>query len=177
MYPKSLQQWRAYMKDVLETVKTMCDHTNRHAFLRKQTVHQGRKPKTEQARLHKMLTMYRELHDRDHVIILNLLAAELNRMDETVDGLSLASIRRQIYRHLQKYGVVRHHITRVAQNTRHDQAVVNDYIQYVKEAITPGKYKSPDIVNIDETNVDFDFKAGLTIAGRGKCTRGCTTTC
>jgi hypothetical protein len=47
------------------------------------------KPKTEQAHLHKMLTMYIEIRERNRVVTLNMLAAELNRMDETVDGLSL----------------------------------------------------------------------------------------
>jgi hypothetical protein len=47
---------------------------------------------------------------------------------------------------------------------------VNGYIQYVKEAIRPGKYKASDIFNIDETNVDLDLEAGSTLEGRGGCT-------
>jgi hypothetical protein len=37
---------------------------------------------------------------------------------------------------------------------------VNGCIQYVKEAITAGKYKASDIINIDEINVGFDLEAG-----------------
>jgi hypothetical protein len=110
------------------------------------------------------------------VVTLNRLADELKRMDETVAGLSLALIRWRIYWHLKKYGIVRQHVTRVAQNMRYDQAGVNGYIQYVKEAITAGKYKASDIVNIYEMNVDFDLGAGSTLAGQGECTIGCATT-
>jgi hypothetical protein len=90
---KSIRLWRAQRIYVLETASTICDATSMHTFLNKQTPHQGRKPKTEQARLHKMLTMYRELCNHDHVVMLNLLADELKRMDETVVGLSLVAIR------------------------------------------------------------------------------------
>jgi hypothetical protein len=93
MSPKSIRRWRAQRTDVLETAKTMCDATSRHAFLSKQTLQQGRKPKTEQAHIHKMLTMYCELRNRNRVVTLNRLADELKRMDETVAGLSLALIR------------------------------------------------------------------------------------
>jgi hypothetical protein len=91
MSPKSFRRWRAQRTYVLGTVSTMYDATSRHAFLSKHTLHQGRKHKTEQAHLHKMLTRYRELRDRDRAVTLNLLAAELKRMDETAAGLPFDS--------------------------------------------------------------------------------------
>jgi hypothetical protein len=80
-------------------------------------IHQGRVPWTEKDTLHKILTMYRELRDRDQTVTLNLLAAELKRLDRSVQGLSLGAIQRRIWRHVKKHGGVRRRVTHVAQNS------------------------------------------------------------
>jgi hypothetical protein len=45
----------------------------------------------------------------------------------------------------------------VAQNTIYDEGVKDGYVAFVNAGLKVGKYKASDIVNIDETNVDFDF--------------------
>jgi hypothetical protein len=89
---------------------------------------------------------------------------------------SLSAIHHQIYRHLRKYGVFRRRVTRVAQNTRYDEGVKAGYVAFINAGLTAGKYKASDIVNIHETNVDFDLVSGSTLAGRGEKTIGCATT-
>jgi phosphoserine aminotransferase len=44
----------------------------------------------------------------------------------------------------------------MAQNVRHYQDIVNDFVDYFNRQIVTGKYRAPCIVNIDETNLDFD---------------------
>jgi hypothetical protein len=77
---------------------------------------------------------------------------------------------------LCKYGVARHHVTHVAQNARYDEGIKDGYIAFVNAGLKAGKYKDSDIVNIDETNVDFNLVFGSTLTGRGEKTSGCVTT-
>jgi hypothetical protein len=120
--------------------------------------------------------MYRYLRDQDRVVTLNLLAAELKRLDPGPRNVTVPALRRRINRHLIKFGVVRQRVTRVAQNTRHDMTVKAGYVAFVNEGIKAGKYRACDIVNIDKTNIDFDLVSGTTLAGRGDPTVACATT-
>jgi hypothetical protein len=153
--------------EVLATVATTTDATSRHALLNKQTVHRGKKPKTDGHTLDKVMTMYRELRDNDRIVTLNMLAADVRRMDIGSKDLSLSTIHRQIYPHLRKYVVIPRHVTHVAQNTIYDEGIKAGYVAFVNAGLKAGKYKASDIVNIGETNVDFYLVLGSTLAGRG----------
>jgi hypothetical protein len=133
----------------------MADATSRHAFLNEQTVHNGIRPKTDTHTLDKVLTSYRELRDNDRIVTLNMIAAEVRRMESGSKDLSLSAILHQIYRHLRKYGVVRRIVTRVAQNTRYYEGINAGYFAFVKAGLKAGNYKASDIVNIGETNLNF----------------------
>jgi transposase-like protein len=174
--PKNVRRWRSQREAVLQVADTICDATTRHSFLSRQTMHKGRAPWAEKGTLQKILTMYQELRDRDRIVALNLLAVELKRLDRSVQGLSLTAIRRRIWRHIKKHGVVRRRVTHVAQNTRYEQSVIQGWVSYVNHSIKIGNYKACDVVNIDETNVDFDLASGTTITGHGGRTIGCATT-
>jgi hypothetical protein len=63
--------------DVLATVATMMDATKRYQFLNRQTLHSGRKPRTDGDNLDKVLTIYRELRDNDCIVTLNMIAADV----------------------------------------------------------------------------------------------------
>jgi hypothetical protein len=139
-------------------------------------MHQGIAPWTEKDTLQKILTMYRELRDRDRIVTLNLLDEELKRLGRSVQGLCLGAIRRRIWRHIKKHGVVRRRVTHVAQNTRYEQSVIQCWVSYVNRSIKIGNYKACDVVNIDETNIDFDLASGTTLAGCGERTIGSATT-
>jgi hypothetical protein len=49
-------------------------------------------------------------------------------------------------------------------------------VYYVNHSIKIGNYKACDVVNIDETNVDFDLASRTTLADRGKRKIGFVTT-
>jgi hypothetical protein len=80
----------------------MADATSRHAFLNKQTVHNGRRLKTGTENLDKVLTMYRELRDNDRIVTQNMLADEVQQMDSGSKDLTFSAIRRRIYRQVRK---------------------------------------------------------------------------
>jgi hypothetical protein len=139
-------------------------------------MHTGRAQWTEKDTLQKILTMYQELRDRDRIFTFNLLAAELKRLDRSVKYLSLIAIRRRIWRHIKKHGVVRRRVTHVAQNTRYEQSFIQGWVSYAHHSIKIGNYKACDVVNIDETNINFDLASRTRLAGRGERKIGCATT-
>jgi hypothetical protein len=108
----------------------------------------GQKTKTDGETLDKVLTMYHKLRGNDRIVTLNMIAAEIWRMDSGFKGLSLSTIHCQIYRHLRKYGGVHRHVTHVAQNTRYNEGVKAGCVDFVKAS---------DIINIGETYVEFDL--------------------
>jgi hypothetical protein len=131
-------------------------------------MHKGRAPRKEKDTLHKILTIYQELRDRDQIVTLNLIDTELKRLDRYVQGLSLTSIRCRIWLHIKKHGVVRRRVTHVAQNTHYEQSVIQGWVSYVNHYIKIENYKACDVVNIDETNINFDLASRTTLAGRGE---------
>jgi hypothetical protein len=116
--------------------------------------------------------MYRDLRERDRVVTLNFLAAELNRLDPGARTVTMSTFRRWINRHLIKFAIFRRRVISVAQNTLHDMTVKAGYIAFVNEGVKAGKYRAFDIVNIDETNIDFDLASGEPLAGCGEHTIG-----
>jgi hypothetical protein len=104
-------------------------------------MHQGRAPWMEKDTLHNILTIYRELRDRDWIFTLNLLAAEMKRLYRSVQGLSLAATRYHMWCDIKKHGGVWRRVTHVAQNMRYDQIIIQGWVPYVSNTIK--------IVNID----------------------------
>jgi hypothetical protein len=126
--------------------------------------------------LDRIKKLYDDLRQRDQCVTLTLLAYNLRQKNVSLQDLSVRSIRRRLRRHLVKLGVLKRRVTRVAQNTRYDLTVNQQYVQYIKEQIKIGRYHPQDIVSIDETNFDFDQASGETLANRGDKTIGCAVT-
>jgi hypothetical protein len=78
--------------EVLANAATMADANTRHQYLNRQTLHSGRKPKTDGDTLDKVMTIYREFMDHDHIVTLNMLASEVRRMDSGAKDLSISTI-------------------------------------------------------------------------------------
>jgi RNase P/RNase MRP subunit p29 len=131
-------------------------------------MHQGRAPWTEKDKLRKILSMYQELRDRGRIVTLNIITAELKRLDRSVQGPSLGAIRHRVWRHIKKHGIVRRHVTHVAQKTHYEQSGIQGWVSYVNHTIKIGNYKACDVLNIDETKVEFDLTSGTTLAGHGE---------
>jgi hypothetical protein len=173
--PKCLRRWRQQLSGVMKTARILCDSMSRHQFLNHQSLHPGRKPKTIDNTLGIILKMFRDLREQDRFVTLNLLAAELKRLDSGARNVTIPALRRLINSHIIKFGVVRQLVTCVSQNTRHDMTVKAGYVAFVNEGVKAGKYRACDIVNIDETNINFDLVSGATLAGRGDRTSACAT--
>jgi hypothetical protein len=57
--------------------------------------------------------------------------------------------------------------TFLAQNTQHDKAVIQGFVQYVNEQIILMKFKQDQIVSIDETDRYFDMNEKSILADCG----------
>jgi hypothetical protein len=88
----------------------MCDAVTQHHFSNKHTMYTGRAPTTEADTLLNILTMYRKIKYRDHIVTLNLLAAELKRLDRYIQVLSLAAIWHHMWCLIRNHGIVLHHL-------------------------------------------------------------------
>ena len=75
-----------------------------------------------------------------------------------------------IQRFLGKNNIVSHRITRIAQNTRYNQVVIDDWVSLVNNSIIASKYSPSCIVNIDETNIYFDMTQAMTLEVQGQRT-------
>lgn len=79
-------------------------------------------------------------------------------------------MRFRIYRFIQRENLVHRRTTHVAQNTRRNQEAENDFVTYVNDYIAMMEIPPAAIVNIDETNVNYDMPATSTLSQRGQRT-------
>jgi len=99
------------------------------------------------------------------VVSVNMLIAELCHHDSKYMSLSLQLLGKQIVRYLEEQSIIYHCVTHVAQNHHYNAAVIADWMGYINKQIVSGKYWASTIVNIDETNIDFDL---MTLANQGE---------
>jgi transposase-like protein len=158
--PCQLRDWKKNREGILDKSAEIKDITSKHQFISKISIHEGRKPATEMAELKLVKEVYDDIRKRNRLVTLSLLAHDIRRHTVSLKDLSVRSVRRWVYQHLVKQGVVQRRVTRVAQSTRYDQNVKNAYVSYINEQIKIGRYLPEDIVSMDETKFDFDQEAG-----------------
>ena len=90
--------------------------------------------------------------------------------------MSLKALEKRIKRWLPCKDIVIRRVTRVTQNTRLDQEQIQDFVSYVNNQIAAFEFLAGNIVNIDETNINFDMSGSRTLATRGERTIGLRTT-
>ena len=102
------------------------------------------------------------------------MAEELVRLNPSVGTLSETARLKRVKRFRDNRGLVIRRTTHVAQNTRHSQAVTEDFVAHINELNM--EYDIRDVVNMDETNLPFDLPSRKTIERRGKRTINMKTT-
>ena len=90
--------------------------------------------------------------------------------------MSLKALEKRIKRWLARKDIVIMRVTNVAQNTRLDEEKIQDFVSYVNNQIAAFEFSAGNIVNIDETNINFDIFGSTTLANRGERTIGLRTT-
>jgi hypothetical protein len=110
---------------------------------------------------------YDNLHIRDQTVSVGMLVHEWRQLNPALVDIPTITLRNQLYRWMKSENIVQQRVTQVAQNTRHDQKVVDDFILYVNAQISCAAIPGSHIVNIDEANIDFDMVSGIILAYRG----------
>lgn len=77
------------------------------------------------------------------------------------------ALRKRIERFAVRLNLVQRRRTHIAQNTRHVSEIIDDFIQCVNEHISMLQLPASAVVNIDETNIDFDMPSTTTLECRG----------
>lgn len=104
------------------------------------------------------------------VIYVAMLCRELKYIDQLAQEGSMETLRHRVYRFLQKESFVQRRVIHVAQNTKFNNSLMNDFVDYVNEVIERLAIGPDNIVNIDETNFDFDMSGKVTLARQGSQT-------
>ena len=110
-----------------------------------------------------------ELRDQHRVVSVRMICREWQRLHPEV-LISSVAVRSRVYRWLKREGFVHRRPTRVSQKTRLCQKTAKDFLLYVREQVRDFNFSPETIVNIDETNVDFDCVAHSTVNRRGERT-------
>ena len=116
------------------------------------TLHQGPKPSSEGWT--ELREFYDNLREQGRLCTVKHLAYEYARI--TNSNASMETIFFRVNRWRKRENLVYRRVTHVAQNTRYNQTVIDDFVLYTNEQISSGKYSASEIVNMDETNVYFN---------------------
>jgi hypothetical protein len=131
------------------------------------TRHHGHTPSTAAELLDQMMPYLEELCQRGIPLSAQILAIEMLCLDPEMLELGLEVIRQRILRFLRKHHMTHHVVTHKAQNIRFHEHIMNDWVTYINRQIVAGKYEDACIINIDETNIDFDPSPSRTLCKIG----------
>jgi len=131
------------------------------------TLHKGRESKISPEQQHHIIEYYEQLRDRGIPVSGQSLAIELIRIAPEFNDVDISVVRRRVLRVMKKKFVTHRCITHKAQNIRFHQPIIDDFLRYVQRQIVAGKYNRHVILNVDETNIDFDETSRTTLAKIG----------
>lgn len=102
-----------------------------------------------------------------------LLVAVARRCDDySISELEVTrdALRKRIHRLLDKWDISWRRGTHTAQNTRHNEKVIDEYRENLAEVITMSGVKPENVFNADQTNVSYSMPSLYTYAARGSRT-------
>ena len=138
-------------------------------------VQKGR-PAKNAAQFDELRSFIHQLESQDRTITVGMICRELKRIDPASTDIDISALRQRIYRYLRNENFVQRRATHVAQNTRYDEAQIMQFVEYVTEEVQRLGITPDCVVNIDETNVDFDMTGRVTLARRGSRTVSVSST-
>jgi hypothetical protein len=103
----------------------------------------------------------------DCVVTMSMMCIEFKGRNPDIEVLKAAFMKR-IHRWMTSDNIVNQRVTHVAQNTRYDDAVIKNFSGYVNDQISSKCCIADCIVNIDETNVDFEMTGSVSLADAGQ---------
>jgi hypothetical protein len=120
------------------------------------TVHKGGNSMIPDDAANHIIQVYEQLCECGIAVCSRLLAIELQRFSPQLNQLSLAILRRHVLCLMKRNNITHQCVTHKAQNIHVEQPIIVDFTRYINRQIVSGRYSANVIINVDETNVDFD---------------------
>jgi len=163
--PDQIRRW----KRIIEKEETVEMESNKKSRLQEaSTSHSGPKKRDDYC-YEELKEYYSNLRSLSRMVTVKMLCQEYRRLNPTVP-ITENALQKRIRRWLEKENIVQRSVTHVAQNTRHDASLLEDFTAYVNEQIRSNSLSSCNVVNIDETNIEFDSNSSTTLADKGSRT-------
>jgi hypothetical protein len=131
------------------------------------TNHKGHASSIPHDIVNNMLESFEQRHECGLPVSSQLLAIELQRMSLELYHVDVATLCRRVLR-IMKKNISHCCVTHKAQNVHYEQHIIDDFILYMNWQIVTGRYSSDGIINMDETNVDFDPSPRATLCQIGE---------
>jgi len=132
------------------------------------TVHKGRASSIPNQDVNYILDFYHQLRERGIPVSALVLAIELQRVSPQLNHVAVEVLRRRVLRIMKKNNITHRCVTHKAQNIHYEQQIIDNFIHYVNQQIVAGRYSADVIINMDETNVDFDPSPRSTLCRIGE---------
>jgi hypothetical protein len=171
--PCQIRNWRNIANALMDvpaypTPRTVDERSVIKASKVNVTNHKGRASTIPHDMIQYMLEYFEQLRELGIPVSSQLLAIELQRISPELYHVDLAVLRRRVLIIMKKNNITHRCVTHKAQNIHFEQHIIDDFILYVNQQIVAGRYSSDVIINVDETNVDFDPSPRATLCRIGE---------
>jgi hypothetical protein len=141
----------------------------REVVANKFTLHNGRSAIDDD--VHVNLLDFVE-HERNSMRVVNtrLVVRHLLELKPDLQPIAPTVLFQRVRRMCRKKDIVYRARTHIAQHTRYTAEQIDGYKTYVRQQILANQFPPDCVVNIDETNIDFDIQSKCTLDARGKKT-------
>jgi hypothetical protein len=133
------------------------------------TRHKGRESFLNDGKKHIIIFTFELYRERGIPVSAKLLASDLIRQYPDLHDIPARNIIRRVRLYLKvEENITHRQITHMAQNVRFHEAIIADFVDYCNRQIVTGRYGADQIVNIDETNLDFNIDPRYTLERKGE---------
>jgi hypothetical protein len=133
------------------------------------TWHKGRDNFLNDDKKHFIIFTFELYQERGISVSAKLLELDLMRQYPDLQDIPARNIIRGVRLYLKvDENITCRWITHMAQNVRFHEAIILDFVDYCNRQIFAGRYGADQIVNMDETNLDFDIDPRYTLERKGE---------
>ena len=145
-------------------------------ILARETSHKASKGTLADEEKAHLLSYIENLRQQRRVVTMCMVAIELIRFAPAHADVDFKKLLHRIRRFCIRNKIVQRRVTHAAQNHDYNVDLMREWVAYVNEEIVLSRYLADCIVNIDQTNIDFDISPSTTLEALGSRTVSVKTT-
>ena len=139
-------------------------------MLSKKTQHKGSGGALGEAAKRYLLSFHENLRQQGRVVTVRSLTIELLRFEPALSELDFTLLVNRVRRFSLYCKIVQRRVTHAAQNHIYNQDIMIDWVKYVSRQVVMSSYTVDCVVNIDQTNNNFDVASPTTLQSAGSRT-------